>query len=185
MRRLFFLSAIWLATVVAVPADQPNVLLIAIDDLNDWVGCLGGHPQAVTPNIDRLAAQGTLFTNAHCQGPICGPSRASLLSGKYPHATGIYQQPSGKPMELDREHFRGQLVPEVFTAHGYKTLGCGKITHGYSPQIAFHERPWLPLGRERSDQQTQSVGRIDPRAVDRRGTGDGIGTDMQSTGRSD
>ena len=52
-------------------ADRPNVLLIAIDDLNDWIGCLGGHPQVKTPHMDRLAARGTLFTNAHCQSPLC------------------------------------------------------------------------------------------------------------------
>src|SRR5262245_48137969 len=59
-------------------AERPNVLFIAVDDLNDWVGCLGGHPQARTPNIDRLARRGTLFTNAHCQAPLCNPSRTSL-----------------------------------------------------------------------------------------------------------
>lgn len=58
--------------------DRPNVLLIAVDDLNDWVGCLEGHPQAKTPNIDRLARRGTLFTNAHCQAPLCNPSRSSF-----------------------------------------------------------------------------------------------------------
>ncbi len=52
---------------------RPNVLFIAVDDLNDWVGCLGGHPQASTPNIDRLARRGTLFTNAHCQAPVVQP----------------------------------------------------------------------------------------------------------------
>ena len=60
--------------LLAVPAgaqgQRPNVLLLAVDDLNDWVGALGGHPQAKTPNIDRLAARGTLFTNAHCQAPV-------------------------------------------------------------------------------------------------------------------
>jgi len=69
---------------------QPNVLFIAIDDLNDWVGCLGGHPQARTPNIDRLAAMGVLFTNAHVQAPLCNPSRSSLLTGMRPSSTGIY-----------------------------------------------------------------------------------------------
>ena len=59
---------------------RPNVLLIGVDDLNDWIGCLGGHPQAKTPNIDRLAARGVLFTNAHCQSPVCNPSRASLMT---------------------------------------------------------------------------------------------------------
>src|SRR5688500_20345298 len=68
----------------AADAARPNVLFIAIDDLNDWVGCLGGHPQARTPNIDRLAKRGTLFTNAHCQAPLCNPSRTSLLTGLRP-----------------------------------------------------------------------------------------------------
>jgi arylsulfatase A-like enzyme len=63
-------------------ASQPNVLFIAIDDLNDWIGCMEGHPQTKTPNTDRLAERGTLFTNAHCQAPICGPSRGSFLSGR-------------------------------------------------------------------------------------------------------
>ena len=118
---------------------RSNVLFIAIDDLNDWVGCLDGHTQAKTPNIDRLAARGMLFTNAHCQAPICGPSRASLLSGRYPHTTGVYQQPRGSAMENDEEHFRDQLLSEYFAGHGYRTLAVGKITHGYSPQVAFQE----------------------------------------------
>src|SRR6266446_3503409 len=76
------LLAIMIEFCPAAPASErdPNVLFIAIDDLNDWVGCLGGHPQVRTPNIDRLAKHGTLFTNAHCQAPPCNPSRASLLT---------------------------------------------------------------------------------------------------------
>src|SRR5215210_6113753 len=82
-----------LALLLAAPAragDSPNVLFIAIDDLNDWVGCLGGHPQAKTPNIDRLARRGTLFTNAHCQAPLCNPSRVSVMTGLRPSTTGVY-----------------------------------------------------------------------------------------------
>ena len=116
---------------------KTNVLLIAIDDLNDWVGCMDGHPQAVTPNIDRLAKRGMLFTNAHCQGPICGPSRASLLSGFYPHRTGIYQQPGGKGMEKDEKFFHGRMIPHYFSRHGYQTWGVGKIAHGYSDKKLF------------------------------------------------
>ena len=67
---------------------RPNVLLISIDDLNDWIGCLGGHPQAKTPNIDRLAARGVLFNNAHCQAPVCNPSRASMMTSLYPRVLG-------------------------------------------------------------------------------------------------
>ena len=68
-----------------------NILFIAIDDLNDWVGVLGGHPQALTPNIDKLAKRGLLFTNAHCTAPGCNASRTSLLMGLRPSTTGIYQ----------------------------------------------------------------------------------------------
>ena len=85
IRTLLFLTVLMLVASVAADrsmaadalSQAPNVLLIAIDDLNDWVGCLGGHPQAQTPHIDSLAERGMLFTNAHCQAPICGPSRSS------------------------------------------------------------------------------------------------------------
>ena len=65
-------------------ADQPNILMIAIDDQNDWIGCLGGHPQALTPNIDALAKRGTVFANAHCQSPLCNPSRTSVMNRTAP-----------------------------------------------------------------------------------------------------
>ena len=71
------------SSVVAAEAsknNRPNVLMFAVDDLNDWIGCMGGHPQAITPNMDRLAKEGVLFLNNHCQAPICGPSRASLMT---------------------------------------------------------------------------------------------------------
>ena len=116
---------------------RPNILLIAIDDLNDWVGCLAGHPQTRTPHIDALAGGGVSFTNAHCQGPICGPSRACLLSGSYPFTTGVYQQPNKKDMQLDSKHFHGQLLPQYFAQHGYETLAVGKICHGYPDNMAF------------------------------------------------
>ena len=69
---------------------KPNVVFIIVDDLNDWIGVMGGHPQSKTPNMDALADQGVLFTNAHCNAPQCGPSRASLLNGLYPKSTGRY-----------------------------------------------------------------------------------------------
>ncbi len=71
-------------------AEKPNVLFISVDDLNDWIGCLGGHPQAKTPNIDRLAASGMLFTNAHCAAPACNPSRTAIMTGISPHKSGLY-----------------------------------------------------------------------------------------------
>ena len=71
-------------------ADKPNILFIAIDDLNDWVGPLAGHPQVQTPAMDRLAERGTVFTNAHCQSPLCNSSRTSLMTGLRPSTSGIY-----------------------------------------------------------------------------------------------
>ena len=82
--------ALLLIANAAMANPRPNILLIAVDDLNDWVGCMGGHPQAKTPNIDRLAGRGVLFDNAHCQSPVCNPSRASMMCGLYPETTGIY-----------------------------------------------------------------------------------------------
>lgn len=128
-------------------AEKPNVLLVSIDDLNDWVGCLGGHPQARTPNIDRLARMGTLFENAHCQSPVCNPSRASMMTGRYPHTTGIYfLSPDLKQAPVLEDV---KTLPEVFAANGYKTMATGKIFHRgdnrffeeYQPSGGFGPRP--------------------------------------------
>ena len=78
------------AMVTAAGAEKPNVLFISVDDLNDWIGCLGGHPQAMTPNIDRLAESGMLSTNAHCAAPACNPSRTAIMTGISPHKSGLY-----------------------------------------------------------------------------------------------
>ena len=69
---------------IAEEKQKPNVIFIIVDDLNDWIGVMGGHPQTKTPYLDALAEDGVLFTNAHCNAPQCGPSRTSLLHGLYP-----------------------------------------------------------------------------------------------------
>jgi len=117
--------------------NPPNVLMISIDDLNDWVGVLGAHPDAQTPNIDRLAKEGILFTNAHCQAPICGPSRASLLSGLRPSTTGVYGQISDEDLRAVPSFENIDFLPEYFKKNGYKTLGVGKIFHGHAPKGVF------------------------------------------------
>jgi len=113
----------------AAERPKPNVLFISVDDLNDWVGCLDGHPQTRTPNLDRLAARGTLFRNAHCQGTMCNPSRISLLWGRRPSSTGFYDNHHhvSKHPEFLAAH---QSLPAHFAANGYKTLTAGKIFHG-------------------------------------------------------
>lgn len=115
------------AAVLAAEPKRPNVLFIAVDDLNDWVGCLGGHPQVQTPNIDRLARRGTLFTNAHCQAPLCNPSRSSLLTGLRPSTTGIYGlQPGIRAVAALEDRV---TLPQHFARHGYRTFTSGKVFH--------------------------------------------------------
>src|SRR5256885_11398430 len=75
----------------AEPARKPNVLFIAVDDLNHWVGYLGRNPQTKTPNIDKLAARGVWFTRSYCAAPVCNPSRAALMSGLRPFTSGVYE----------------------------------------------------------------------------------------------
>ena len=113
---------------VAEKPPKPNVLFIAVDDLNDWVGCMGGHPQAKTPNVDRLAKEGVLFSNAHCQAPICGPSRASIMTGLAPSTTGIYLQIQDADIKTANEaSAAATFMPDWFEQNGYKTMGAGKI----------------------------------------------------------
>jgi len=110
---------------------KPNVLFIAIDDLNDWTGCLGGYKGKIyTPNLDRLAKRGVLFTNAHCAAPACNPSRASILTGIRPSTSGIY---------YNSPHWRRSpvlekavTIPEHFRTAGYSVVGGGKIFHALS-----------------------------------------------------
>lgn len=124
---LLFLATFGWAAGAAEPRQSPNVLFIAIDDLNDWVGCLGGHPQARTPNIDALAARGVLFADAHCQAPLCNPSRASLMTGLRPSTTGIYAlRPGIRDVESLKAHV---TLPEYFGSQEYFTFTCGKVYH--------------------------------------------------------
>lgn len=118
----------------------PNVLMICIDDLNDWLGCMYGHPNAKTPNIDRLAAGGVLFNNAHCQTPLCGPSRASIMTGLRPSTTGIYGMIDDDKITRDNPVTEDIIfLPECFKNNGYHTMGIGKIFHEHAPDGVFDE----------------------------------------------
>lgn len=128
MLRLFFVAGLVSFAACASAGEKPNVLFIAIDDLNDWVGPLAGHPMAQTPAMDRLAKRGTTFTNAHCQSPLCNPSRTSLMTGLRPSSTGVYglapwfrDLPEMKPVVSLPQHFRN---------NGYEAATGGKIYHG-------------------------------------------------------
>jgi choline-sulfatase len=112
----------------AEAADKPNVIFIAIDDQNDWIGALGGHRLAKTPNIDALANRGTIFLNAHCQAPLCNPSRTSLMLGLRPSTTGIFGlAPWFREVP---ELAKRVTLAQHFHSNGYTTLTTGKIFHG-------------------------------------------------------
>lgn len=112
---------------------HPNVLLISVDDLNDWVGVLKGQHNVLTPNIDRLARNGIVFTDAYASSPICGPSRAALLSGMRASTTGLHDNTS---TFTDHKLLMENLnLPQFFKKLGYKTWCSGKVFHGYYPQF--------------------------------------------------
>ncbi len=133
----------------SIAGDQSNVLLIVVDDLNDFVGCLGGHPQVQTPNIDRLAKQGVLFANAHCAAPLCNPSRAAIFSGQYPYENGVYANDE-RDIRKDRPDLI--LIPEHFRRQGYATFGAGKLLHqknkGLYSEEFYPEQRWSPFSPE-------------------------------------
>ena len=115
-----------LSTMAKPAVERSNVLFIAIDDLNDWIGCFGGNPQVQTPHLDRFnASGGMVMFDAHGSSTVCGPSRSSLLTGKYPHTTGVY----GNKNNLRKAEKSKDLLtlPQYFSAHGYHTLSRGKF----------------------------------------------------------
>ncbi|MCI0701862.1 MAG: sulfatase [Planctomycetia bacterium] len=127
MTRWFIVLAAILAAAPVHAADSPpNVLFLAVDDLNDWVGCLGKRTDVQTPNIDKLAKRGTLFTRAYCAAPACNPSRTAILTGLRPSTSGVYHnnQP-WRPVLKD-----AVTLPQHFMKHGYISQGGGKIFHG-------------------------------------------------------
>ena len=118
----------FIAACLPARAEKPNILFIAIDDQNDWLGHIGGHPLVKTPHLDALAERGTTFLNAHCNAPLCNPSRTSLLIGLRPTTTGIYVL---SPWFRTVPGFEDRVsLPQHFAANGYKTLAAGKIYHG-------------------------------------------------------
>ena len=133
MKRLLLLAVAlssfsWCQAAAREAGRRPNVLFIAIDDQNDWVGAFGGHAMAQTPHIDRLAARGTALLNAHCQAALCNPSRTSLMLGLRPTTTGIYGL---MPWFRTLPEWKDRVpLPKHFAANGYRTLAAGKIYHG-------------------------------------------------------
>ena len=138
IRLLILLSPFFCLAPIATAAKPMNVLMIVVDDMNDWVGCLGGHPDAKTPNIDRLARRGLLFENAHVAAPVCNPSRVATMTGRSPANTGIYDN-----SVVWHQAFPGiPTIPAHFKANGYHVVGGGKLNHhmpGFNRREDWHD----------------------------------------------
>ncbi|MEM1443464.1 MAG: sulfatase, partial [Verrucomicrobiota bacterium] len=141
MNRLFlFCLSIFLVSQATAEPSRPNVLFLAVDDMNDWIGCLAETapyegPRAITPNLDKLAARGVNFTNAHTAGVFCAPSRAAIFSGQYASTTGCYDSAN---YFINRPEI--ESLQTSFSKAGYTTLGTGKLYH--HPVAAIDQRGW-------------------------------------------
>ncbi len=123
---------------------KPNILFLAVDDLNDWVGFMNGHPgmKIHTPNLDKLAARSMVFTNAHTPAPACAPTRAAILTGVHHTRSGAENVYWGDgPRWRDFDKLKNvETLEQFFKNRGYKTLGAGKIYHSQAP-------PWAPTSQ--------------------------------------
>ena len=126
-------------------ATPPNVLFIAVDDLNDWIEPLGGHPNAITPSFNRLAGMGVNFRQAYCPAPVCGASRVAVLTGVPAAKSGVYDNEPPLRAKLPD----AVTIPQAFRSAGYRVVGGGKVFHGafaYPPFAQPADRaPWLDL----------------------------------------
>ncbi|HYO83828.1 MAG TPA: sulfatase [Bryobacteraceae bacterium] len=144
------------AAVSASAVDQKsNVLFIAIDDLNDWIGALGGHPHVKTPNIDRLSRRGVLFTRAYCAAPVCNPSRTTVMTGLRPSTTGVYE--NRHPWRQAPLLKNAVTLTQHFMNNGYWVAGGGKIFHNsYNDPASWHE--WVKESNSRHPDKVPANG---------------------------
>lgn len=138
------ISTTLLSILFAVPAfnqSSPNIIFIALDDQNDWIGGFNGNPQAITPFVDKFCDEGAMiFYNAHCTAPVCGPSRSALLSGFRPERTGCYGNAQNMlHSELVQQY---ATLPEYFSKNGYITISSGKIFHKHNTTSGRDNGQW-------------------------------------------
>lgn len=160
MTRLAFCSLAFLLAlprvVAAEETTRPNVLFIAVDDLNHWVGHLGRNKQTKTPNIDRLAARGVTFSHAYCAAPVCNPSRAALMSGLRPATTGVYDNGDDWRTVIPED----RCLTTTFRNAGYFVAGAGKIYHGGFPRRSEWDDYFNKVGTDPVPAGDKGVGGI-------------------------
>jgi len=153
-----FLSTLIVAVLLidVGAAAKPNILFIAIDDLNDYISPLDNHPGVVTPNFERLARRSVTFANAHCAAPACHPSRVAMMTGVHPSRSGIYRnlfRAHGPRWRHESPELESAVVlSQHFRDHGYRAVGGGKI---------FHALQWQP-GDSQNDPEAWDDYRGDP-----------------------
>ena len=137
---LIYFLLLCLCALLNADSNRPNIVIIICDDLNDSIAGMGGHPQALTPNIDRLSNQGVRFLNAASNCPICGPSRASLWSGLHPVTTGLFGGKQHQNRWYNNPVLKGKpTLFQTMSKSGYKNFATGKIHHNGHEQLSIFE----------------------------------------------
>lgn len=141
-----------LSSCIGTSEKLPNILLILVDSLNDWTSVLGGHPNGSTPNIDKLAQRGLLFTNAHSVGTNSNSSRTSLFTGLHPISSGIYRN-SGNYRSI---YPQLTTLPQYFMRLRYQVRGSGRLLH--QPDFyTWQSEPYEPFDNNFVQQQLSGV----------------------------
>ncbi|HUQ69417.1 MAG TPA: sulfatase [Planctomycetaceae bacterium] len=146
MKPLLTIAMFLATTPLAMAAEKPNVLFIAVDDLNHWLGYLGRNQQTKTPHIDALAKRGVRFTKSYCAAPVCNPSRAALMSGLRPGASGVYDNGQDWKKAIPKE----QTLTTQFLNAGYNVYGAGKIYHSSD----HRDGEWTDYAKDGGDPKT-------------------------------
>lgn len=151
LQRTVLALLLLLGSSLLTSAGKPNVLFIAVDDMNDWTTVYRPENPIKTPHLERLAKRGVFFSRAYCASPACNPSRVATMTGLHPVTTGVY----GNKSDWRKAHPDLVTLPQHFMKHGYQAVGAGKIYHHHFESVfhddaSFHDfqklapHPWPP-----------------------------------------